>query len=75
MKTENNNLEIIRSVTMGEMRHRVVKRRRDMTYWCVSEHRDEQGKWLPMTVSNQNGTQAAAERLFQDTMNPPQSFS
>lgn len=71
MPTENNNLEIIRSVILGEMRHRVVKRRRDMTYWFVSEHRDEQGRWLPMTVANQNGTQASAEHRFFATVNPP----
>jgi hypothetical protein len=70
MRTENNNLEIVRSVILGEMRHRVVKRRRDMTYWYVSEHRSEDGKWLPMQVNNQNGTQASAEKLFYDTINP-----
>lgn len=68
--TQNNNLEIVRSVILGEVRHRVVKRRADMTYWYISEFRDEQGRWLPMTVQNQNGRQVSAEKLFHDTINP-----
>jgi hypothetical protein len=41
------------------MRHRVVRRKRDGTYWYISEERGPHG-WLPRKVENQNGTEAAA---------------
>jgi hypothetical protein len=62
-------LYIHRERLIGECRHRVVKRYSDMTYWMVSEYRNEMGKWLPMTVANQDGTQASAERKFFEATN------
>lgn len=57
-------LFVHRELILGEMRHRVVKRYSDMTWWFVSEFRNEMGKWLPMTVANQSGRQTDAERKF-----------
>lgn len=57
-------LYIHRESICGEMRHRVVKRYSDMTYWYVAEYRNEMGRWLPMTVQNQSGHQTAAEKLW-----------
>jgi hypothetical protein len=54
----------IREVILGEIRHRIVKRIRDMTYWKIKEYRNEEGRWCPMTVSNQSGRQTDAERRF-----------
>jgi hypothetical protein len=55
----NDTLTTIRETTLGEMRHRVVRRKRDGTYWYISEERGPHG-WLPRKVENQNGTEAAA---------------
>lgn len=68
MKTDNNTLETIKESVLGEMRHRVVKRRRDMTYWYVAEHRGPHG-WLPMEVSNQSGRETDATVRYELTIN------
>lgn len=57
-------LTVYRELIVGEMRHRVVRRKRDCTYWYVAEYRNSMGKWLPMQVQNQNGKQNSAEKLF-----------
>lgn len=58
-------LDTLRMVILGEMRHRIVRRKRDGTYWYVAEHRgDGPRRWLPMGVQNQSGQQRDAERLF-----------
>lgn len=56
-------LTTIKEIILGEVRHRVIKRRRDMTYWQVREVRME-GKWCPDQVDNQNGTEASAMHRF-----------
>lgn len=56
-------LDTIREMTFGEMRHRIVRRRRDGSYWYVSQFRGNHG-WVPCEVVNQNGTEAAARWLF-----------
>lgn len=63
-------LEVIREQLFGEMRHRVVKRRRDMTYWYVSEYRNGEGKWCPMQVNNQSGRESDARLRFDLATNP-----
>jgi len=59
-------LVTIKETILGEMRHRVVRRRRDGTYWYVSEYRGPH-RWLPMQVANQSGMESdAAHRYFQN---------
>lgn len=52
-------IKIVKQIMCGEMRHSVVRRRRDGAYWYVAEYRGAFG-WLPMTVANQNGYETAA---------------
>jgi hypothetical protein len=69
-QTKDNKLEVIVERLIGEMRHRVVKRRRDMTYWYVSEYRDGEGKWRPMKVNNQSGRESDARLRYRLALNP-----
>jgi hypothetical protein len=58
-------LVTIRETLLGEMRHRVVRRKRDGTYWYVAEERGPHG-WLPRQVLNQNGLEdSAIARYYQ----------
>jgi hypothetical protein len=52
-------LVTIKETVLGEMRHRVVRRKRDGTYWYVAEERGPHG-WLPRQVNNQNGLEQSA---------------
>lgn len=61
-------LKTIKERIIGELRHRVVRRVGDGTYWYVTEELNESAigrKWLPMPVNpRQNGKESAALAMF-----------
>jgi len=65
MKTDKQNrtLQIFRERLIGEVRHRIVRRIRDGTYWTTRE-RHVGGGWVPLEVPNQSGRQTDAEQMF-----------
>lgn len=58
-------LDTIREQIIGEVRHRIVRRRRDGTYWTTREQRSvDPNKFFPLEVPGQSGKQIDAERMF-----------
>jgi len=60
-------LRAVKETVFDEMRHLVVKRRRDNTYWYVSYFRGPHG-WVPMEVQNQSGRETDALVKYHESL-------